>query len=223
QMSQTEIISLLLCGAPNADRSGGQGGGAERAGMVRNAVGLISASVSGEIERTFISDLGVPLDYFEFRPTDPSQPFSGAQLAAGWQLGRKTFVVLNAGFCQSQSGQVYVGNTLGASLQFRISPEWRTEASFEPVSSCGTTVPGAAGLVGSDIPLGIVPGGTGNILARNLRLPRRPTAAAKTVLAGEAMPIDLGLVERADGQHYFAVCAGAGFDAEIMALTEAPM
>jgi len=112
--------------------------------MLRNAVGLISASVSGEIERTFISDLGVPLDYFEFRPTDPSQPFSGAQLAAGWQLGRKTFVVLNAGFCQSASGQVYVGNTLGASLQFRISPEWRTEASFEPVSSCGTTVPGAS-------------------------------------------------------------------------------
>ena len=87
----------------------------------------------------------------------------------------------------------------------------------------GTAMQAAAGLVGSDIPLGIVPGGTGNILARNLRLPRRPTAAAKTVLAGEAMPIDLGLVERADGQHYFAVCAGAGFDAEIMALTEAPM
>ncbi len=140
QMSQTEIISYLLFGPPNSER-GGQGGGTERAAMVRNAVGLISASLSGEIERTFISDLGVPLDYFEFRPTDPSQPFSGAQLAAGWQLGRKTFVVLNAGFCQSQSGQVYVGNTLGASLQFRISPEWRTEASFEPVSSCGT-VPG---------------------------------------------------------------------------------
>src|SRR6266566_2398115 len=63
----------------------------------------------------------------------------------------------------------------------------------------GTAMQAAAGLVGSDIPLGIVPGGTGNILARNLRLPRRPTAAAKTVLAGEAMPIDVGVVERADG------------------------
>jgi len=72
---------------------------------------------------------------------DPSQPFSGAQLAAGWQLGRKTFIVLNAGFCQ-QGGQVDVGNRLGASLQFRISPEWRTEASFEPVTSCGTAVGG---------------------------------------------------------------------------------
>ena len=87
----------------------------------------------------------------------------------------------------------------------------------------GTAMQAAAGLVGSDIPLGIVPGGTGNILARNLRLPRRPTAAAKTVLDGEVMAVDLGVVERADGQHYFAVCAGAGFDAEIMRLTEAPM
>ena len=136
ELSQTEIISYLLFGAPTV-----QGTGGERAGMVRNALGLISASVSGEIERTFISDLGVPLDYFEFRPVDPSQPFSGAQLAAGWQLGRKTFIVLNAGFCQ-QGGQVDVANRLGASLQFRISPEWRTEASFEPVSSCGTTVGG---------------------------------------------------------------------------------
>jgi len=36
-----------------------------------------------------------------------------------------------------------VTNLLGASLQFRISPEWRTEASVEPVSGCIT--PGARG------------------------------------------------------------------------------
>jgi hypothetical protein len=29
-----------------------------------------------------------------------------------------------------------VANNLGASLQFRLSPEWRTEASFEPVRYC---------------------------------------------------------------------------------------
>jgi hypothetical protein len=31
-----------------------------------------------------------------------------------------------------------VTNLLGAGLQFRISPEWRTEASVEPVSGCIT-------------------------------------------------------------------------------------
>ena len=55
------------------------------------------------------------------------------QLAAGWQIGNKTFLVLNAGFCRTQ--QVSVANTLGASLQYRVSPEWRTEASFEPVGT----------------------------------------------------------------------------------------
>jgi len=87
----------------------------------------------------------------------------------------------------------------------------------------GTAMQAAAGLVGSDIPLGLVPGGTGNILARNLRLPRRPVAAARTILAGATVAIDVGVVERGDGEHYFAVCAGAGFDAEVMQLTTAPL
>jgi hypothetical protein len=58
------------------------------------------------------------------------------QFAVGRQLGRKTFVVLNAGFCQGRP--VAVTNTVGISLQFRISPEFRTEASFEPVRQCSS-------------------------------------------------------------------------------------
>jgi hypothetical protein len=92
----------------------------------------------------------VPLDYFEVRPGNANDPLSGAQLAAGWQIGRKTFLVLNAGFCRGAK-QVRVTNALGASLQFRISPEWRTEASFEPVRDCAvadnqTTPPRQVGL-----------------------------------------------------------------------------
>jgi diacylglycerol kinase (ATP) len=87
----------------------------------------------------------------------------------------------------------------------------------------GTAMQAAAGLVGSGIPLGVVPGGTGNILARNLRLPQRPVAAARALLAGRPLAIDLGVVERADGPHYFAVCSGAGFDADVMRRTEGPL
>src|SRR5256884_7243167 len=75
----------------------------------------------------------------------------------------------------------------------------------------------AAGAVGSGIPLGLVPGGTGNLLAGNLRLPRDPAAAARVILARRTAAIDLGSVERADGTHYFAVCGGTGFDAPLMA------
>src|SRR5438552_9048765 len=77
----------------------------------------------------------------------------------------------------------------------------------------------AAGAVGSGIPLGIVPGGTGNLLAGNLRLPKNPAAAARAILRGKPLPLDLGSVPRADGTHYFAVCCGTGFDAALMAAT----
>jgi diacylglycerol kinase family enzyme len=85
----------------------------------------------------------------------------------------------------------------------------------------GTAMQVAAALVGTGIPLGIVPGGTGNLLAGNLRLPRRPEAAARAIVRGRARPVDLGAVERADGTHYFAVACGAGFDADLMAGTAA--
>ena len=45
---------------------------------------------------------------------------------------------MNAGFCQGRS--VGVTNTIGLSVQFRLSPEFRTEASFEPVRICSTDV-----------------------------------------------------------------------------------
>ena len=85
----------------------------------------------------------------------------------------------------------------------------------------GTAMEIAAGAVKSGIPLGLVPGGTGNLLAGNLRLPRDPAAAARVILSGHTAAIDLGTVERADGTHYFAVCSGTGFDAQLMAGTAA--
>jgi translocation and assembly module TamB len=128
--SQAELISYLLTGRPSVELSGGQGA------YVR---GVAASLLAGELERTVVSDLGVPLDYFEIRPGDPMNPFSGAQLAAGWAIGAKTFLVLNAGFCPRK--QTRFTNGLGATLQFRFSPEWRTEASFEPVRNCAVGDP----------------------------------------------------------------------------------
>lgn len=135
QLSQTEIISYLLFGKSSFELTTDQGGFSNQTAMLRSTVASL---VSGELERTLVSDLGVPLDYVEIRPGDPNDPFSGALFAAGWQIGRKTFLGLNAGFCQGR--EINPRNTLGASLQFRFSPEWRTEASFEPVRTCGDRI-----------------------------------------------------------------------------------
>jgi YegS/Rv2252/BmrU family lipid kinase len=83
----------------------------------------------------------------------------------------------------------------------------------------GTTMRAVQGLVGSSAALGLIPGGTGNLLAGNLRIPRNPEKAAVVLATGKARAIDLGRVEREDGLHYFAVNCGAGFDAELMAAT----
>jgi autotransporter translocation and assembly factor TamB len=129
-LSQTEVISYLFFGKPVFELSGDPGGVADQQALLRTAVSVLS----GELERTLVSDLGIPLDYVEIRPGASSDPLSGVQFAVGRQLGRKTFVVLNAGFCQGRP--VAVTNTIGLSLQFRLTPEFRTEASFEPVRIC---------------------------------------------------------------------------------------
>ena len=83
----------------------------------------------------------------------------------------------------------------------------------------GTTMQAAAALVGTEVCLGIIPGGTGNLLAGNLRIPASPERAARTLVAGRPRRFDLGRMERPDGLHYFAVACGAGYDARVMAGT----
>jgi Sphingosine kinase and enzymes related to eukaryotic diacylglycerol kinase len=75
-------------------------------------------------------------------------------------------------------------------------------------------------LAGSGTPLGVIPLGTGNLLARNLGLPLGDVdAALRIALTGVDRPIDVGRVEPVTpgGRHErFAVMAGVGFDAAMM-------
>jgi diacylglycerol kinase family enzyme len=80
----------------------------------------------------------------------------------------------------------------------------------------GTTMRAVPALLGTEIPLGLVPGGTGNLLAGNLRIPGDPLRAARVLTSGKRRRIDLGRVLSADGEHYFAVACGAGADARVM-------
>jgi diacylglycerol kinase family enzyme len=83
----------------------------------------------------------------------------------------------------------------------------------------GTTMQAAASLVGTDVALGVIPGGTGNLLAGNLRIPASPERAARALLNGTPKAFDLGRMERPGGPQYFAVACGAGYDARVMAGT----
>ena len=81
----------------------------------------------------------------------------------------------------------------------------------------GTVRVVADGLANSGIPMGIVPSGTANLLARNLGIPMGEADAIDVVLSGRARTIDLIKisVDGGEGEHY-AVMAGMGIDAMIM-------
>lgn len=83
------------------------------------------------------------------------------------------------------------------------------------VGGDGTVAEVITGLAGTEVPLAVVARGTGNQVAQNLGIPRELEAAVEVAVHGVARPMDLG--QLADGR-YFALMAGAGWDAEVMAV-----
>lgn len=95
----------------------------------------------------------------------------------------------------------------------------------------GTVRAVAQELVGTGVPLGLLPGGTGNLLARNVGGGVDSLAeAAEIAFAGRDRTIDVGwlvldptpdqgagIPGAADNVHCFTVMAGVGFDAQMMA------
>jgi diacylglycerol kinase (ATP) len=79
------------------------------------------------------------------------------------------------------------------------------------VGGDGTVNEVARALIGTKTALGIVPVGSGNGLARALRLPLRPSRALEALEQGEVRPIDVG---RLNGRPFLNV-AGVGFDAVV--------
>jgi YegS/Rv2252/BmrU family lipid kinase len=94
-------------------------------------------------------------------------------------------------------------------------------AGAEMVLVCGgdgTVRTVCAELAGTGVSVGVVPAGTGNLLARNLGIPLHLQAAVEVALRGQDRAIDLVKVS-GDGlgdDEHFMVMAGMGFDAAIM-------
>ncbi len=76
-------------------------------------------------------------------------------------------------------------------------------------------------LAGTGVPLGLLPSGTGNLLARNLGIPLDESEALRVILQGRKDLIDLieVVIDDAEPEH-IAVMAGIGLDARIMSGTD---
>ncbi|HOA87049.1 MAG TPA: diacylglycerol kinase family protein [Microbacteriaceae bacterium] len=93
----------------------------------------------------------------------------------------------------------------------------------------GTVRAVAHSMTGSGVPLGIVPSGTGNLLARNLHLPLdEPETMVRAAFGAHHHPIDVGIADltRPGGareSHAFVVMAGIGLDAAMIANTKSQL
>ena len=88
-------------------------------------------------------------------------------------------------------------------------------AGVDLILACGgdgTVTACAEGVVGTGVPLAIIPMGTGNLLARNVGLPTDLDEALAVALGGVQQPVDAG---RVNGT-LFVVMAGLGLDAQML-------
>jgi diacylglycerol kinase (ATP) len=76
------------------------------------------------------------------------------------------------------------------------------------------------GLAGTPVALAILPFGTANALAHDLKIPLRPSAAAQVAVSGKVRRVSAGRIEYEDfhgkpASRYFTVAAGIGVDAHL--------
>jgi YegS/Rv2252/BmrU family lipid kinase len=78
----------------------------------------------------------------------------------------------------------------------------------------GTAMEVIGALAHTGTPVGVLPGGTGNLVARALRTPRRIERAVPALLAGDLASVDLGFIPECGRR--FAFSSGVGVDARMI-------
>lgn len=151
--------------------------------------------------------------------------------AAEAQLRHKALVIVNP-----VAGKRAAGRNLArlqerlteAGLRFEIREtagegdalKWAREAEdvdmVVALGGDGTVMEVMSGLLegGRGLPLAQVPAGTANLLARTLNIPTDLDGALDVALQGVIVELDVGRLEGSG--RYFAMVAGAGFDAQLI-------
>jgi diacylglycerol kinase (ATP) len=166
-------------------------------------------------------DHPLSVEPFATHPAALGNPFAQRYLvvlnpAAGQRDTERVLRLLAAAFASRRVGFDVV-ETAGAGDAERFA-----RAAVETGYRCVVAVGGdgtvgeiITALAGTDVPLGIIPKGTGNQVAYNLGLPRTVEEAVEVVVNGVAAPIDLGQV---DGGRHFAMAVGTGWDTAMMSI-----
>lgn len=128
-------------------------------------------------------------------------------------LGAATAILRGRGV----SHEVHVGTSREHSSQLAHEAAERGADALVVIGGDGTVQPVLRSVLAHDLPLGIVPAGSGNDTARMLDIPLDDAArAVQIILDGHTRRIDLGRASFSDGtDELFATIAATGFDAAV--------
>ena len=120
--------------------------------------------------------------------------------------------------CKAQGIEADFAVTAGPGDATRIAGEAASAGTHQAIVGIGgdgTMLEILTGVANqaSSLPVGIVPGGTANVLARTFAVPMRTSHAIATALKAQPVAIDLGRLP--DGRR-FAIGVGAGLDAAMI-------
>ena len=130
---------------------------------------------------------------------------------AGVRPGRRTREAVERGRPSWSDYAVYLTREAGHATELACEAVAAGADLVLAVGGDGTVNEVARGLLGSSAALGIVPVGSGNGLARALRIPLRPEAALAALERGIRRRMDVGFL---NGRPFLNV-AGVGFDAVV--------
>jgi YegS/Rv2252/BmrU family lipid kinase len=134
----------------------------------------------------------------------------GATAERGRQRAERAMSVLAR---RGVAGEVFVTERRGHARELTMAAVARGASLIAAWGGDGTVNEVASALTFGNIPLGIIPSGSGNGLARALGIGARPERALEDALAATPRQIDAGEL---GGRLFFSV-AGVGFDAHVAA------
>src|SRR6266496_98077 len=151
-------------------------------------------------------------------------------LAGARQERRRNDIGAVVALLQEAGIEVSAEPTLGA-YESAGQAARAVDAGCDTVLACGgdgTVHNILQGLVGTQAALGIIPFGTGNVIAHDLKIPLSPVAAARAALSAQSRRVAVGKVEFIDAAgnpstRFFLAVLGAGLDAHLFYKLSAAM
>lgn len=143
-------------------------------------------------------------------------------------LVRRALLIVNPGARRAERAgiralHVFADRGIPCEVIFTAAPGHATALAHERASKVdavftlggdGTAMEVITALADRGPPVGILPGGTGNVLVRSLGIPLRVQDAVNALLDGQELRLDLGRLP--DGRH-FAIGLGVGLDEAMIA------